>query len=194
MLFQNVEQFALLIESANRTPSRKSDGARFQTSRSMIEPIGRRQGTQLRIDALNPLWLENSGQICEHGHTPQPSPDGFISFSHRFRNYGMSLTLPLAQVEMRPENVLSFVGFTFVFLLVLWLADDRNRALKEKLILWGIFVEILAIGYGLIGVPGVIIATPALTRIGFLLVIGGVAASFLSNDPAPTANKEANHV
>ena len=105
---------------------------------------------------------------------------------------------PFVQFEMsqsmRVESMFSFVGFTLVFLLVTWLVDDRRRSLGTKLILWGIFVEILAVGYGMAGNPAVIMVTPALTKIGFLLVLGGVGSSLLTAGSVSPESKDADHV
>jgi heme A synthase len=96
--------------------------------------------------------------------------------------------------QMTPEHVFSFIALTFVFLLVAWLLALRARPLGANLIWWGILVVILSCGYAMIGVPSMMTVTPALTRIGFLLVLGGVAWSLLASSPKQSANKETNHV
>ena len=90
----------------------------------------------------------------------------------------------------QPEHYAAYIAFTLAFLFFIWLLGRRTRPLGTNFILWGILAVILSSGYGLIGVPSLMIVTPALTRIGFLLVLGGVAWSLL----APSATKEANHV
>lgn len=96
--------------------------------------------------------------------------------------------------RMEPENFFVYVGFTLAFLFLAWLLDKRTRPLGTSLVLWGIMVVILACGYGLIGVPTVMMLTPALAKIGFLLVLGGVVWSLLGSCPNPPASKEADHV
>lgn len=96
--------------------------------------------------------------------------------------------------QMRVESTYAFVIFTFVFLAVIGLMNLRSRPLGTNLVLWGIFVEILAVGYVMAGNPAVVMVTPALTKIGLLLVLGGVASSLLSAGPVPAASKEADHV
>ena len=95
---------------------------------------------------------------------------------------------------MRPESMFTFIAFTAGFLLVAWLVNKRSRPLGVSLIMWGIMVEILAVGYGMISVPSVVLVTPALTKIGFLLVLGGIAASLFASCPVPPEHKEADHV
>ena len=96
--------------------------------------------------------------------------------------------------HMQPEHVATYIAFTVGFLFLAWFLNMRTRPLGTTLILWGILVVILASGYALIGVPAVMMVTPALTKIGFVLVLGGVAWSLLATCPNPTATKEADHV
>ena len=93
-----------------------------------------------------------------------------------------------------PGDVLLYLAFTFGFLAIVWFLNKWTRPLGVNLILWGILTIMLSMGYGLIGLPSVMVAIPALTRIGFLLVLGGVAWSLLSAYPNPLVSKEADHV
>ena len=54
---------------------------------------------------------------------------------------------------------------------------------------------ILSCGYALLGAPPMMMVTPALTKIGFLLVLGGLAWSLLGSCcPNQPASKVADHV
>lgn len=96
--------------------------------------------------------------------------------------------------RLEPEHVVIYVVFTLAFLFLAWLLDKRTTPLGTRLILWGVLLVVLSCGYGLIGVPTVMMLTPALVKIGFLLVLGGVAWSLLAGCPVPSATKEADHV
>ncbi len=96
--------------------------------------------------------------------------------------------------EMRPEHFASYVGLTMAFLFLVWLTDTRARPLGTTLILWGLLVVIFSCGYGLIGIPTMMLLTPALMKIGFLLVLGGLAWSLLTACPGRSEKKEADHV
>lgn len=109
------------------------------------------------------------------------------------------LFAPFAQIspfEMRPEHVMTYIGLTSVFLFAIWLYDTKTRPLGTTLIVWGILVATLAGGYALIAVPTMMVFTPALTKIGFILVLGGIAWSLLlaPANPVATPDKESNHV
>jgi len=95
---------------------------------------------------------------------------------------------------LRPESMFTFMAVTLGFLLMIWLVNQRTRPVGTTLILLGVFVEILAVGYGMIGVPSVMMVIPALTKIGFLLVVGGVASSLLAACPVLPERKETDHV
>lgn len=94
----------------------------------------------------------------------------------------------------RPEEYAGYIVFTLAFFVFLWFFNRATRPLGTNLVLWGILAVILSCGYGLIGVPSLMNVTPALAKIGFLLVLGGVAWSLLAACPSPSATKEANHV
>ena len=81
--------------------------------------------------------------------------------------------------EVRPEHVFGYIAFTVVFLLVAWLVHFQAPPLGTSLVFWGVLVVVLSCGYGLLGVPAMMLVTPALTKIGFLLVLGSVAWSLL---------------
>jgi len=106
--------------------------------------------------------------------------------------------MPITQMpnafDIRPEHVFGFLALTFLFLLISWLVDHWARPLGTSLIFWGVLVVILSCGYAMIGVPPMMMLTPAMTKIGFLLVLGGVAWSLLASCPKPPTNKEADHV
>lgn len=92
---------------------------------------------------------------------------------------------------LRPENVIAYILMTLAFLFVLWLVDHRTRPLGSTFVLWGILVVILSCGYGLIGIPTLVTITPTLSKIGFLMVLGGMAWTFLV---PPSSPKESDHV
>jgi hypothetical protein len=96
--------------------------------------------------------------------------------------------------DIKPEHVFFFIALTLVFLLLAWLLHIRARPLGTSLIWWGILVIILSCGYAMIGVPSMVILTPALMKIGFLLVLGGVAWSLLPICPKQSASKESDYV
>ena len=97
--------------------------------------------------------------------------------------------------DVRPEHVFGYIAFTVVFLLVAGLVHFRAPPLGTSLVFWGILVVILSCGYALLGVPQMTMVTPALTKIGFLLVLGGVCSSLLGSCcPTPPASKEVDHV
>ena len=95
--------------------------------------------------------------------------------------------------NVQPEHYAAYIVFTLAFLVFIWLLNRWTRPLGTNLVLWGILAVVLSCGYGLIGAPSLMIVTPALTKIGFLLVLGGVAWSLLASCPIPTATKEADH-
>jgi hypothetical protein len=96
--------------------------------------------------------------------------------------------------RMQPEHVFAYFGVTMAFLFLLWLTDTSSRPLGTTLILWGLLVVIASCGYGLIGVPTMMVLTPALMKLGFLLVLGGLAWSLLTACPKPSESEEADHV
>jgi hypothetical protein len=93
-----------------------------------------------------------------------------------------------------PENVFGYVALTIVFLLLAWLVQRRALPLGTGFVFWGVLVVILSCGYALLGAPPMMMVTPALTKIGFVLVLGGVAWSLLASGPTQPASKEADHV
>lgn len=107
--------------------------------------------------------------------------------------HSMPLFAQMDEFRMHPEHVFTYVSFTIGVLFLAWLVDARTRPLGTTFILWGILVVILSCGYGLIGIPTALMMTPALTKIGFLLVLGGIAWSLLAACPSPKATKEADH-
>ena len=109
------------------------------------------------------------------------------------------LSVPvLAQMDaFRPDgvSVFGFVVVTIIFLLLVWLLDRPARPLAVRLIFWGLVTTIASIGYALLGVPTVAMLTPALVRIGFVLILGGVTWSVLAACCGPSvATKEIDHV
>ena len=97
--------------------------------------------------------------------------------------------------DVRPEHVLGYIAFTVVFLLVAGFVHFRAPPLGISLVFWGVLVVVLSCGYALLSVPALMMVTPALTKIGFLLVLGGVAWSLLGACcPNQPASKEADHV
>lgn len=109
----------------------------------------------------------------------------------------MPLLPVLAQMQafrMEPEHFAAYAGLTMAFLFLVWLTDTSARPLGTTLILWGLLVVIFSCGYGLIGIPTMMLLTPALMKIGFLLVLGGLAWSLLAACPGRSEKKEADHV
>jgi len=100
----------------------------------------------------------------------------------------------LSESRLRPEDVFTYMAFTLGFVFLVWLVDNRKRPLGTTFVLWGILVVVLSCGYGLIGDPTAMIITPGLAKIGFLLVLGGIAWSFLPPCPSLPATKEVEHV
>ncbi len=97
--------------------------------------------------------------------------------------------------EVAPGHVFGFVAFTVLFLLIAGLVHFRATPLGTSLVFWGILVVILSCGYALLGVPQMTMVTPSLTKIGFLLVLGGVVWSLLGACcPNQPASKEVDHV
>jgi len=97
--------------------------------------------------------------------------------------------------QVQPEHLAAYVALTLGFLFIGWLVNKSTRTTGTNLILLGILVVILACGYAIIGHPALMLVTPALTKIGFLLVLGGLACSLLAACPVPQpATKEADHV
>ena len=87
-----------------------------------------------------------------------------------------------------------YLALTIGFLGLVWFLNKWTRPLGVNLILWGILTEVFSLGYGMIAVPTVVMVTPVLTKIGFLLVLGGVAWCLLAAYPNPPASREADHV
>jgi hypothetical protein len=83
---------------------------------------------------------------------------------------------------------------TLVFLFALWLIDHRSRPLGSIFVLWGILVVILSCGYGMIGIPTLITIIPTLSKIGFLMVLGGMVWTFLAQGSSSSSTKESDHV
>jgi hypothetical protein len=96
--------------------------------------------------------------------------------------------------QVQPEQIALYVVFTLAFMAFIWFLNRWSRPLGTNLVLWGILTVVLSCGYGLIGAPSLMIVTPALTKIGFLLVLGGMAWSLLAACPNQSASKEASHV
>ena len=118
----------------------------------------------------------------------------------------MPSMLAFAQMDtfrMRPESLLTYVALTVIFLFLMWLTDARSRPLGATLIIWGILVAVLASGYAILGDPAVVVAIPNLMKIGFLLVLGGLAWCVLTPasgplnpvpNPPSTNTREGSHV
>jgi len=94
---------------------------------------------------------------------------------------------------LRTENMLTFIAFTLAFLFVAWLVIHPVRPVGFNLVVLGILVTILSIGYGMIAAPGVMMAVPSLTKIGFLLVLGGLTSVLLATSPAKQERREADY-
>ena len=105
----------------------------------------------------------------------------------------MPLLAQMTMFEMQPEHVIAYILFTLFFLFLMWLVDT-GRPDGRTYVLWGILLAILSSGYGLISTPATTILTPALQKISFLLVLGGIAVSLLSQPSTTAVKKEADHV
>jgi FtsH-binding integral membrane protein len=100
--------------------------------------------------------------------------------------------------DLDPERMLvgylPFVGCTLAFLLVFLLVNKQPRPLASRFVVWGIWVVILSVGYALIGAPALTPLTSVLARTGFLLVLGGLAASLLARGAAGAETQETDRV
>ena len=108
------------------------------------------------------------------------------------------LTVPLfAQMNafnFEPGQFFLYLAFTIGLLGLVWFLNKWTRPLGVNLILWGILTEVFSLGYGMIAVPTAMMVTPVLSKIGFLLVLGGVASCLFASFPDPPGSKEADHV
>ena len=107
--------------------------------------------------------------------------------------YLMPLIAQMPMFHVQDEHVIGYISFTLFFLFMVWLVDT-GRPDGRTYVLWGILLMMLSCGYGLIGIPTATLATTALQKVSFLLVLGGMAISLL---PAPITNpkqKESDHV
>lgn len=95
---------------------------------------------------------------------------------------------------MQPEAVASIVAATVVFLLVFWLFDRATSSPSTTFIAWGILVAILSVAYSVTSVPSVMLVAPTLAKIGFLLVLGGLARSLISSQGLSSESKKGGHV
>ena len=93
-----------------------------------------------------------------------------------------------------PMHFIGYVVLTLVFLVICWLIGRSARPLGTILIVWGVLVQILVLGYGFISVPAVIFLAPAIMKVGFVLVLGGVACSVLDALPKSIRSNEVDHV
>ncbi len=107
--------------------------------------------------------------------------------------HSMPLLAQIPMFRMEPEHVIAYISFTLFFLFMVWLVDT-GRPDGRTYVLWGILLMMLSCGYGLIGIPTTAIATTALQKVSFLLVLGGMAVSLLSASPTTPTKKEADHV
>ena len=107
--------------------------------------------------------------------------------------HSMPLLAQLPMFRMEPEHVIAYISFTLFFLFLVWLVDT-GRPDGRTYVLWGILLMMLSCGYGLIGIPTTAIATAALQKVSFLLVLGGMAVSLLSASSTTPTKKEADNV
>lgn len=107
----------------------------------------------------------------------------------------MSSALLVAQFRssyLEPPNVFAFIGFTLVFLLMFWLFD-RPARLATTMIAWGILLVLLSVAYVMTGIPPVVEVTAILTKIGFMLVLGGIVLCLLLNLPSAASDTRENN-
>lgn len=80
-----------------------------------------------------------------------------------------------------PEMIIGFIlitlGFLVVSTLVVWLVKGR----EAKFVLLGLVVSVAAIGYASIVSGGAVVIAPMMMRIGFILVLAGIACGLLSS-------------
>ena len=105
----------------------------------------------------------------------------------------MPLIAQMGMFQMQPEHVIAYVCFTLFFLFLVWLVDT-GRPDGRTYVLWGILLIMLSSGYGLIGIPTSAIATAAMQKVSFLLVLGGIAVNLLPGPSTTEAKKEGDHV
>ena len=90
----------------------------------------------------------------------------------------------LAQITAVPHEfslpeAVAFVVLTIAFLVVAFFVLWKVHSYETKLILLGLVVAVAATGYGTMVGGGALMA-PALTRIGVILVLGGITINLLS--------------
>ncbi len=105
----------------------------------------------------------------------------------------MPLLAQMPMFRMEPEHVIAYISFTLFFLFMVWLVDT-GRQDGRTYVLWGILLLMLSCGYGLIGIPTTAIATAAIQKVSFLLVLGGMAISLLPAPATISTKKEDDHV
>lgn len=99
-----------------------------------------------------------------------------------------------AQMQIAgPEHFFAYIGLTVGFIFLGWLLDVTKRPPGLMLVMCGVLLIILATGYGLINAPAVVMVTPALVKVGFLLVLGGVGCCVMNRVDSVKSSKEADH-
>ena len=107
----------------------------------------------------------------------------------------LSVSLFAQMNAFNPDGpqVVEFVAFTLAFLLMVWLFDKRSRQLGANIVFLGVLVVVLSCCYAFIGNPTLATLTPELSKIGFVLVLGGLAWSLIASCPNRSAIKEGDH-
>ncbi|WP_397568670.1 hypothetical protein [Schlesneria sp. T3-172] len=103
----------------------------------------------------------------------------------------LNFTAEMASFPTRPEHFVVYAVCTCVFLGSIWLLNS-GQSTGSRLVLWGVLVTVLSCGYGLIGIPTMVLAIPGMQKLGVLLVLGGIAHSLISSVPAKPV-KEVDH-
>lgn len=106
---------------------------------------------------------------------------------------GLIMVLAQSMQIAGPEHFFAYLGLTAAFLFLVWLLDITKRPLGTMLVMLGVGAIILAIGYGLVNAPPVVMLASALVKAGFVLVLGGVGCCALERCASTPASKEADH-
>jgi len=80
---------------------------------------------------------------------------------------------------LHPAAIAIYLLLTAAFLAVAFVILRKVSSYEAKLILLGLLVVVVAIGYGAFLAPTMALA-PSLVKIGVILVLGGIAISVLS--------------
>jgi hypothetical protein len=107
----------------------------------------------------------------------------------------LSMSLFAQMNAFKPDGpqVGGFGVVTLAFLFLVWLFDKRSRQPGANIVLLGVLVVVLSCCYAFIGDPTLATLTPELSKVGFVLVLGGLAWSLIASCPNRSAIKEGDH-